>query len=843
MERKVTVIERKINSSRRLTPTKLRMKESLGVDSKIAESILHIVTIVNKREKSESDIKEIYEFLSAKSNYLPRLSAAYSQFNIAYEIVSKLKLMQVSKDVMLFRTGQRGECFYFVLHGKLSLIAPIKTSVEMSEKEFIEYLRKLARYEEFELIERIRKDNPSGSKYFKTFDDSFERKKRKSTDKKISNYTTKLSLKVFEDHFNHEIIEPADGISSEEWYINRIKPISTSLRVSNKKRFFTVYYYHLIKEMTTGDCFGEMALETEKGVRLLTIITSEPTYLAYIHKSVYNQCILESKRKANRATIDFLSKTQLFNDVPTLILEKKILNHLVFYKVDYKKEIWGSSESVCKENQIALLKKGIFEITIKKSITEILHFISYYGMSDEFEIWYEKEEKLLKQQCLNYNAFKNTKHNLKLGLIKDIDILGLSDTYDPLMRNTIFTYVNKESSGEIFLMDRDKYLDIIENDDFIKAKFLVYIEKKKDDRRSKLESLIMQQINTFKKKQENQYNILKYKKDKKDPSEDVVKFTRIENSKEIQIMQYESNLSSKLKYNNTCIVERDYATANSLQLYRAVDEVTHNFSRSQSHPARKIKIKLKMNNNSEKRKDFTPHYKSKSRKIGNLQIDKHEESKDDKARSKGLFNLLSKSIVKSKFDPKQLLPELLINNMYLSVKNTKPDEFIDRTIQTQGMTDRNSESNTAVNNLLNSKSRQLPQIGGLSLIKSNATIKKIDCLAMEKYSDPPITFKKVSPKKYEELHARLSKQHKIQNLRKMYLNKKGDIEKLYNNSYALNDLDNSLCRPIHNGVNLGFFDNLQQTVHSRSIEKLEQKNETLRAAVLRNSFRFKGNFS
>ena len=271
---------------------------------------------------------------------------------------------------------------------------------------------------------------------------------------------------------------------------------------NNKKEIYTIYKYHFYKEMKSGNCFGELALESERGIRNLTVISSENTHFGFIKKSNYVHLVLELKKRASKLTMEFLYKVPLFSKIPPIIIEKKILNNLYFTKVAYNEEIFGSDKCIINKDKIAILKRGVYNIKINKSLFDIIEIINTLGPSDSFKLFYKENEKQLNLSLPNFkNTLKNKKMNLKVGIVKDIDVIGLSDSYNPFSNDYYFKYICNDTNGEIYIMDKKQYMDIVENDKMIRNSFNQYIKNKINIRKYKLENLVIQQLSILKDKE------------------------------------------------------------------------------------------------------------------------------------------------------------------------------------------------------------------------------------------------------------------------------------------------------------------------------------------------------
>lgn len=482
-----------------------------------------IITLLNKQDKDDEDIREIYDFLSVKNEILSNLSKVYSQVNLSYELILKMKLIEVKKYTVLFKTGDEGKYFFFIISGKVLLVAPIKLKMMMSHQEFIEYYKKLIKHNENEIRKRVYEDNilifqsmpkeelekiglldnidminsniniENKNETSHLISDRYNRRYGSSQvyDINKNNKKNYKSDDSFEDmNKSYERLEKEDLLPNiEDIYINRIKPLSKHFGSQVYKKSYTVYQYKLIKVIDDGELFGEVALENLSGLRVLTAITKEDTVFAYGSKNVYKNCISETKKKANRITIDYLQKSVVFKETPVLLMERKIIPLMNFMRIAQNQVLIGK-EGMVKNNKIIFVKKGEFDIRVNQTISEMIATIKniYKDIAEEEEIKrvifeIEELEKGIKgKDRSKYNMIKNIK-KVCFGIVKNegFDILGIYsiiDNYTQNKREYEFEVVAKSINNEVFLIEKSDIISILTIDNITKSAFDNYITQK-----------------------------------------------------------------------------------------------------------------------------------------------------------------------------------------------------------------------------------------------------------------------------------------------------------------------------------------------------------------------------
>ena len=133
---------------------KSKSKNMLEIKKKIndLEMIKYILT---KSKKNENDILIIKLYLSTMS-FLLSLKGNFNIDKLLSSLSSNLKLEKKSKDTILFRHGNKGNKFYIVLEGEVSvlILKELENKVEISFKRYFVHLLLLKLLKEDELINK-----------------------------------------------------------------------------------------------------------------------------------------------------------------------------------------------------------------------------------------------------------------------------------------------------------------------------------------------------------------------------------------------------------------------------------------------------------------------------------------------------------------------------------------------------------------------------------------------------------------------------------------------------------------------------------------------------------------
>lgn len=203
-----------------------------------------------------------------------------------------IKLENCSKNKILMKFGDRGNKFYIILKGSVSIFIPISYDLQLSEDEYIKNLYLLRNYEEFGLIQKIigankhvynfsEEDLNSLYKYLKEGENNKDAKLEKNESKESggetkkrnskfslsnSSFLSKILLKrgsimnldvhLYENCTNDEYIERSQ--------MNKNSDNSDYYTKTNKIQWFG---YKLITNLTQGDKFGDLALINDNSKR------------------------------------------------------------------------------------------------------------------------------------------------------------------------------------------------------------------------------------------------------------------------------------------------------------------------------------------------------------------------------------------------------------------------------------------------------------------------------------------------------------------------------------------------------------------------------------------------
>jgi len=424
-------------------------------------------------------------------------------YDSLYFISSNISYTKFNGNRLLMRYGEEGKKFYLLLKGDVSILIPIKKIVNISINEYKRFIALLIIYKEYKILTEVLKENKSvfnmelnfmeSSHNFDKFidllqtiklfnrDEEDEEEIEKDKNREILTQLLDLYLTLEEKKFYNKYVvakkgkyqeEDDDGIflSSRE-YINRINKYSNFdffkvekelSRIELEKRFkkrkddsklnnnsskddinlneikvFLIYEYHRVTELTSGEMFGDQALSSSNSKRTATIITLTECHFGFLNDTIYNQTIREYNEKNRRNRIIFLCNISIMNSFSYKLMERRYYNKFVFKGAKQHEIIIKQNE---KNENIILLKEGIFEISFKGNINDINDIIIHYMKQYEATIKRGSdinEEILNNILTLNRQRRKiqklfpkqiNNEYDFKIILVNAPSIFGLEQT-------------------------------------------------------------------------------------------------------------------------------------------------------------------------------------------------------------------------------------------------------------------------------------------------------------------------------------------------------------------------------------------------------------------------------
>ncbi len=179
--------------------------ESLNMKilSKLSENNHEIIQfILNKKKRNNEELTVIKTFLSTMK-YLSSMISIIDTDKILFSLSVYLKMESKNKDSVLFRYGNKGNKFYILLSGQVTILLLKETKVQLSFLRYIQHLFLLKMMKEDELVKKTIIANYKNKHHLdeKSFDIFFDKIKKYEKD-----YKNKKNEEIndFEEESNEE---------------------------------------------------------------------------------------------------------------------------------------------------------------------------------------------------------------------------------------------------------------------------------------------------------------------------------------------------------------------------------------------------------------------------------------------------------------------------------------------------------------------------------------------------------------------------------------------------------------------------------------------------------------
>ena len=466
----------------------------------------------NKAEKNKDELELTNEFLETlikSPNSIPKtkiyeivsraLKASkliekmeddnknYKKLNeedLSIACAKKFSFIKVLKGEIIFRIGDDGDKFYYVLGGRANILKIREIpNIYMSIIEYIRYCIYLIKERENYLFQEVITKNYNTLKvsseeeiftlfriWFKTVlvkevnqhlisDNKSLEEFFSSNEQELIDYNLDMrELEILEldkknrvalsyIHWKNYIIKKCELSTRELVFYDQFHKI---LYDEKKKKIICLVYESLLF-LGPSTYFGDSALDSELNKRNATIRAEEDTYLACLKNNDYLNIIAPKRRFEKAKAIAFLFNTFFFNQINPHIFERNYYH--LFYLKKYKKNSVLFDYGIMPKH-LLLVKEGQISLDLKISVLEIHHLIKFiYNniLNNEFfkeltknkkneilpkEVMreinrYTREPKLDRLNMQNFNFIKemNRVQNFRITILMGVEAVGLEEIF------------------------------------------------------------------------------------------------------------------------------------------------------------------------------------------------------------------------------------------------------------------------------------------------------------------------------------------------------------------------------------------------------------------------------
>ncbi len=348
--------------------------------------------IFSKRNRNKNEILIVKQYLSKFQKY-SEINESKEKDQMLTKISQCLKYEHKPNGYIICCLGEPGDKFYILLKGIVTILIPNEYNFEITEKDYLNHLKRLYKMEEYEILQRTVYSN---------------------TNIKLNHNFYDLILKLNE-HIKYHKVSIND-------YLDRIMPITTDEddEINYNKIKVKLWNYKKVCDIYSGGTFGEVALMDEFSKRSASIITIEPCIFGTISKDDYQEFIKEAENKIRRNNIINLLTHNLFKDVREEIFEKyKFFNLFRYIEFNQGEYIIKQGN---KRDEIYFIKEGEVCIEMNGSIKDINDILNEFGNKENDK----KYDKFIK----NNPKFKKlyfTKRYFRLFNVDKRHTIGLNE--------------------------------------------------------------------------------------------------------------------------------------------------------------------------------------------------------------------------------------------------------------------------------------------------------------------------------------------------------------------------------------------------------------------------------
>lgn len=370
----------------------------------LPEKIKQIIHILNSNEKDQNNLNYVRKYLLSLPTFEKFIHNSIKENldECLDTIITYMTHKSLLYNSILFRFGDKGDCYYIILSGKVEIVLPKPKTYVMNKSEFIKHLYNLSTLGEKELVKSILTLN-SNVFDFSEEENEFLLEIENLNDKKkgfsfiISSFLLRKSLLKDEVSYSNEdkdyhMLEHKHSIKSPvrrdrnrvevsvEDYINSCTPIKTNdFSINNTiidYKPVTILVYQSISSLGPGSSFGEVALISDYNKRSATCICTEDTELGIISKSIYSKSLKKSDLILYKRSLLSSKNNFLFENFPLSLFKKFIFNNVGRHKIH--KENLLIKEMTEMDDNIYIINEGMYNVSMTTSIKNLQSMIEYY---------------------------------------------------------------------------------------------------------------------------------------------------------------------------------------------------------------------------------------------------------------------------------------------------------------------------------------------------------------------------------------------------------------------------------------------------------------------------------
>ena len=504
---------------------KQKLKEKTNFSNNFLQELIKVPCKLPK-----ANIIEAISLFIRNSTLINKLESSYKwkneeELNNLCNLISKnLNFEKYKKGDTVFKIGDTGNKFYFILNGYVSILKIKEISkIKMTYNQYFNLCLKLLKEKEYHILDETLKKNSalvpikSIEQLRRIYTIIFKKKLHENLDTEyINNISTLTSFFASNgEHLdkydiNLRELQPFEDLGkTKEWksyLIKRIKLSKDDIAYFDKYKEYitrnieiiniTYYIYDDFLYLGAGFYFGENALEKGNiytgGKRNATIRAETDVICASMKGADYLNIIEPKKRMEKMKEIKFVFNNFFFKNISIYLFEKNYYH--LFSSCEYKKDDVVFNTGSPLQNLI-FIKEGRVEYSINSSLINLQNLIrtlyEYIFKNELFQkLPQNKQNKILNNKTINklkdyineplsrkikgysikFNEEFNKKRNFKISTSGENDILGIEELYlniacitkvTVLSKKLICYQINKEHIEQILYSEKEVALPFL----------------------------------------------------------------------------------------------------------------------------------------------------------------------------------------------------------------------------------------------------------------------------------------------------------------------------------------------------------------------------------------------
>ncbi len=393
-----------------------------------------IYYILNKSIRTFNDLYLINSYLFQMENFINLLKTYNSSIEQLVGFISScIKPFKAESNKMIIHIGEKGNQFFIILKGSVSVLVPKERTIRISQKDYENYLKMLFNFNENYLLENTIKHN---NKIYKI----------KEKEIKIIDEDLKKLRK--------EIKNLDEYLSYINCYYIKEENIFEEIRILG---------YFKVVELQQGNSFGEIALINDNNLRTASIYVNSSSLFGVLNSKDYKKSVKNTQLRIKRNNIIFILNVDLFAGLSYGYFNTTFWNYFIFKQLKKGEYLFKEGE---KRQFIYFIRRGEIKLTSILNYKKINNLISYFtntplkksdnediGQNEDLIISYIHKKDNLGIVTVNNNHFCNAiiiseKVDLFAIDIKNLKYMSkifssIKEQYDISLKNRIKIYVDR----------------------------------------------------------------------------------------------------------------------------------------------------------------------------------------------------------------------------------------------------------------------------------------------------------------------------------------------------------------------------------------------------------------